>query len=359
MQLQDRFYKSTEVADILGVSLRTLYRYMDSQKIESVQLPSGRHRFTKKQIEDFLYSNNLSSRDSGGTTNTSAQQGSSTLVDDTVPKQQTAQNTQPVQNLPQNTVVQQPVQSNESQTTQPQVQSEKGVDEDQKLEEELDALLASLDDDFSDVTQEKVAVEETVEVEKTFSDLQDSLNESPAPQPAAQPAPATSPEVSQSKQQSVQSTSGIFGLSEEPIQKQPEVTPAPKVLDEEKVNYFYCPYNDLRTVAKMVKKVGDDKGVDYAFTMNAGLSLFFPLDPFSVIHFYINEKDLDLWKSELQLKDTNTEEANLGILMTQGRAFEGSREVSGLKVVSKVKLLENLKSHNMSSLAEQAESKLD
>jgi len=57
MEFSDRFYKSTEVADILGVSLRTLYRYMDSAKIQSVQLPSGRHRFTKQQIEDFLYSN--------------------------------------------------------------------------------------------------------------------------------------------------------------------------------------------------------------------------------------------------------------------------------------------------------------
>ena len=32
MQLEDRFYKSTEVADLLGVSLRTLYRYMENGK---------------------------------------------------------------------------------------------------------------------------------------------------------------------------------------------------------------------------------------------------------------------------------------------------------------------------------------
>lgn len=350
MQLQDRFYKSTEVADILGVSLRTLYRYMDSHKIESVQLPSGRHRFTKKQIEDFLYTNNLSSSDDDiATSNVISQQQPASVAaqpqsapEVTAPQQAQPQVTQaPAQQVAEPQPVQQPVQQ--------QTLDAEEV-EDQKLEEELDALLASLDDDFSDI-EDEVEIEKTeVKVEKTFSDLESTINQEPVA-PAPQPAPVQSEPVTS------QTTSEISGLSQESDEQ--THAPVQQTLDEEKVNYFYCPYNDLRTVAKMVKKVGDDKGVDYAFTMNAGLSLFFPLDPFSVIHFYINQKDLDLWKSELQLKDTTTEEANLGILMTTGQAFEGSREVSGLKVVSKSKLIENLKTHNMNSLADQADSKLD
>ena len=56
MELADKLYKSTEVCDIFGVSLRTLYRYVDSGRLKSTQLPSGRHRFTKAQIEEFLAS---------------------------------------------------------------------------------------------------------------------------------------------------------------------------------------------------------------------------------------------------------------------------------------------------------------
>jgi len=54
MELEDKLYSSTEVAKILGVSRRTLYRYLDSGTLPSMQLPSGRHRFTKEQVEAFL-----------------------------------------------------------------------------------------------------------------------------------------------------------------------------------------------------------------------------------------------------------------------------------------------------------------
>ncbi|PJA40261.1 hypothetical protein CO178_02475, partial [candidate division WWE3 bacterium CG_4_9_14_3_um_filter_34_6] len=54
IELKDKLYTSTQVADILGVSLRTLYRYMEDNKIQSMRTASGRHRFTKDHILDFL-----------------------------------------------------------------------------------------------------------------------------------------------------------------------------------------------------------------------------------------------------------------------------------------------------------------
>ena len=54
LELKDKLYTSTQVADILGVSLRTLYRYMEDVKIKSMRTASGRHRFTKDQILEFL-----------------------------------------------------------------------------------------------------------------------------------------------------------------------------------------------------------------------------------------------------------------------------------------------------------------
>ena len=54
IELADKLYTSTQVADILGVSLRTLYRYMEDDKIKSMRTASGRHRFTKDHIIEFL-----------------------------------------------------------------------------------------------------------------------------------------------------------------------------------------------------------------------------------------------------------------------------------------------------------------
>ncbi len=56
MDLEDRLYSSTEVAEILGVSLRSVYRYLDDGDLKAdIKTATGRHRFTKKNILDFLY----------------------------------------------------------------------------------------------------------------------------------------------------------------------------------------------------------------------------------------------------------------------------------------------------------------
>ena len=67
IELQDKLYTSTQVADILGVSLRTLYRYMEDGRIKSMRTASGRHRFTKDQIVEFLNAGNMDIYDEEGT----------------------------------------------------------------------------------------------------------------------------------------------------------------------------------------------------------------------------------------------------------------------------------------------------
>ncbi len=56
MQLDDRYYTSTEVAEILGVSLRSVYRYLEDNKLTAeIKTATGRHRFTRDNIINFLY----------------------------------------------------------------------------------------------------------------------------------------------------------------------------------------------------------------------------------------------------------------------------------------------------------------
>lgn len=54
MELQDRFYSAPEVANVLGVTLRSLYRYIRSGKIETFKTAGGRLRFTKELIINFM-----------------------------------------------------------------------------------------------------------------------------------------------------------------------------------------------------------------------------------------------------------------------------------------------------------------
>jgi len=355
MQLNDRFYKSPEVAKILGVSLRTLYRYMESGKIKSIRLPSGRHRFTKEQIEEFLYANNdvplempakpnninvgqTPQTQSAPTTQTStqeevsveqnvsqAQESSEKVEEETVKEEPQASPTyQPfaeTKEEPEQTQTTEEVKDTveESKGETASEKEEKQQDSDMDLEAELERLLASLEEDEEEETP----------------DTQDTQEKSKEAETTAEPS--------------------ILGFEEE---KEEVSKTEDSSINENEVMYFYCPYNELRRIARIIEKTAADAGKEYAFTLNAGLSLFFPLDPFSIIHFYINEKDLDFWKESLQLKESSKEDANIGILRTKGSAFDNVREVSGLKVVNKERLIENLKANGLENLVEEAEEKL-
>ena len=375
MQLEDRFYKSTEVADLLGVSLRTLYRYMESDKIKSVHLPSGRHRFTKQQIEEFLYSNDL------GGYGSRSDYGNAPVYSNH-PSHQKYQVKPLEPSTPQQNF------ANRSTSSYNTVSSEEQFPSDEALDKQLDDLLKSLENDISvsqgDSKLDQPVINKDIDFEATTSSVplssfnaQDDISNPNLHQDNTNNV--RSPEIYQEDDELDQLLKSLqeddsedFASSSEHVNTQPfkslskdtggfsgfRIKPTTNALNENDIEYFYCPYNDLRTVAKTVKKIADDSGLKYAFTLNAGASLFFPLDPFSIIHFYVHYSDLDIWKKELQLNPSTKEDANIGILKTRGTAFEYSGEVSGLRVTSKQRLVENLKYHNLRELAEEVEKRL-
>lgn len=376
MQLEDRFYKSTEVADLLGVSLRTLYRYMENGKIQSVHLPSGRHRFTKQQLEEFLYSNSFTGfEDSSNysprpSANNNASQGANAYQQREVkPLQYQNQN---------NTNAYTP------QSSSTPVDNKVVMPSDEELDRQLDDLLKSLEENDS-----TTAIPSSKDINFDSSVTKQTDNSFLAPVlPTTNTAPIQPNKYEEDDELDAllkslqndddledfktepQATSNTsqqknFGISE-PISSSNDsdlfngfrIKPGDATFNENEINYFYCPHSDLRTIAKIIKKVGDDHGLKYAFTLNAGASLFFPLDPFSLIHFYVHNNDLDIWKRELQLTVSNQSEANIGILLTKGNAFSELSEVSGLKVVGKQKLIENLKQQGSNDLALEVEKRL-
>ena len=85
------------------------------------------------------------------------------------------------------------------------------------------------------------------------------------------------------------------------------------------------------------------KDLEYAFTLNAGLSLHYLIDPFTILHFYVNPEDLQIWKSALGLIPVSSKnEANIGVLVNTDVVFIPTKEIGGFKVVEDKLLLKDL-----------------
>jgi len=227
LSLADKLYSSTQVCDILGVSLRTLYRYVESGDLQSIQTPTGRHRFTKKHMEDFL--------------------------------------------------------------SKGRKMSEKAVYERMK---------------------------------------QDSVTESEIEEPEI---------------------SNLSLASEEPSKELGEVA------QEESEKYYESEVSDVRQLAKKIKEVVDNFNIRYAFTGLGGLSLHFPIKPFSNLEIYAERENLDIWIAELGLKEGSKLSANLKVKFNDS-VLDGASMLGGLMVADKDVLALDLEESGNIDLAKQLRS---
>ena len=116
--------------------------------------------------------------------------------------------------------------------------------------------------------------------------------------------------------------------------------------------YYTSSLNDLREIAQQVDKVAKKFDTDYAFTLNAGLSLHKKIDPFSVINLYIRDRDLELFEDYLDLTPSSKSDASVCLMVTKnGSIFEDSYELHGLYVVSNVQLRSDLIDKGLDRLA--------
>ncbi len=53
--LQQEIYTTGEAANVLGVTRRTIYNYIEQGKLQTIKI-NGRHKISKDQILDFLSS---------------------------------------------------------------------------------------------------------------------------------------------------------------------------------------------------------------------------------------------------------------------------------------------------------------
>lgn len=313
IELKDKLYTSTQVADILGVSLRTLYRYMEDGKIQSMRTASGRHRFTKDQILDFLNAGGL-----GGVVSSYDRQSTKSQQ---VPENNAQTNDTKVSEL-------------EDVFTSPAVSASAAYSKKEVFTSGMDWLKES-----NEKTEEKII--ETQNLAESTGITFNSVNE-------VEVSSKQSVGQAESKGETfVQFPPSIDNIAIEPKNESLD-------LNDVNVRYYKSDYSDLIELARKVKDTAMGKDLEYAFTLFAGLSLHFSIKPFTKLHFYANPEDMQIWKSELRLTPVqNRIDANIGVLVNTDIVFVPSKDIGGFKVVDDKVLMRDLSSRNEEELVKQ------
>lgn len=301
INLEDKLYTSTEVADILGVSLRSVYRYIEEDKLQAeVKTATGRHRFTKKNIIDFLYP--------GGD----------------VPKEEK--------------IVSENVKTKSDTPVKKEKEAEKIVEPiKEPVIEEVEE--EEVKEPLKEKTSEPVTEEEPIDWLEKFRMAAKRFDEENAKRVES----GVSDRVAEESQHSKESFASITEQEPEPVKQH--------------LFYYRSRLGGLKDIAQNIDKSSRNSGLDYAFTMNAGLSLFKAIKPFSILHVYVKSKDKDFFERILMLTPSDENNAQLCLMSSDDKGlYANSSELHGLFVVEKGKLLEDVQKYGDAELIDEAES---
>lgn len=302
IKLDDKLYTSTEVADILGVSLRSVYRYIEENKlIPEVKTATGRHRFTKQNIVDFLYPN-------GEESSSEIARAPKPIVKEKQPKQPSSREVG-------ETV--EPAQAVSSTTS----------------------------------TTQKNAVSESFATESEVEPVSEPIDWLAKFREAAKKFEETTPAASSAKD------------SDEPALVEKETFTGFASANEsensetEERYYYRSRLGGLKDIAQNIDKTSRNSGLDYAFTLNAGLSLYKAIKPFSILHAYVRSKDKDFYERVLMLTPSDENNAQLCLIVSDVATIYANRdELHGLYVVDKNQLSTDVRVSGDDSLVDEAQS---
>jgi excisionase family DNA binding protein len=467
LDIKDRLYTSSEVAEILGVSLRSVYRYLEEGKLDAdIKTATGRHRFSKKNILDFLKPG--SSSEASTVEPVKSVEFSKPIENKTFSPSETVDEEFDFDNffetgiVKKNPIIQDIQQENRSSvSSKPDFlddqddleklfdELEKEFSETKNLENQSDKSLERdkqiskiVEDDFDfdfDFLDGKETVDEYLNVSKTaenglnkrkeddfdfdfdflekeikseekeaefakteikknddnddfdflnLDDLFEDMQLKPSSEKEEKPKeearlikqePAKELEVEEpepdnwlekfrkaSEKMSTpeprkEDEAERFSLDNFFNKETPKPSPISKVSEDEfiasrqakkKEYYYISSLSGLKEIAQTVDKVSKKFDLDYAFTLNAGLSLHKPISPFSVINVYINEGDLEIFEDYLKLTPSSEKDAQICLMMVRDREiFDDSYELHGLYVVSNVQLRSDFIDKGLDNLA--------
>ena len=316
LDLKDKLYTSTEVANILGVSLRSVYRYLDENKLNAdVKTATGRHRFSRQNILDFLYPDRSQEVQKEPSTAEAVRRPAvarKLVTSDAVESDDAVMNTKVSQAAP------------------------SGVN---LLEEEQDVLEQAKGEDdtaleTNDIPNTKEVEEEPVDWLARFRAAAEKYKTEQVAVKEDTTTPVRAPLHDRPVESAKVDTESVDSF----IPKYEEV-----VIDEKGEYYYLSGVGSLKDIAQGLDKAAKKASLDYAFTMDAGLSLFKPIRPFSLIHSYIRPADREYFEKALKLTEVSKNSAQLCLIMSDDReVYESRKEMYGLNVVSKEKLKTDL-----------------
>jgi len=156
-------------------------------------------------------------------------------------------------------------------------------------------------------------------------------------------------EAAKKFEETTEQFSGLGDIAPEPE----EIVP---VMPKKEIYFYRSRLGGLKDVAQNIDKTSKNSGLDYAFTLNAGLSLYKPINPFSLLHVYVRPKDRDFFERILALTPSDEGNAQLCILVSdENSLYATADEMHGLKVVNKKRLIEDI-SEMREELIKEAES---
>jgi len=331
IKLEDRLYTSTEVAEILGVSLRSVYRYLEESKLKAeVKTATGRHRFTKQNIIDFLYP-----------------EGVPDVAE--VPVEKVAVTEEPVVPVTPAAPVEEPVVPEAPTAETPPVAPEEvPTAETTAAEEDQVDWLAKFREAAQKFKEE--AAEEAAEGTPEVPTAEAAPEPTPAAAPEVAPAPKEEPAFAQ------ESFSGLADVVEEPKE---EPTPVASEAPQVQIAYYRSGLGGLKDIAQNIDKGARKSNLNYAFTLNAGLSLYKPIKPFSTLHAYVNAGDVEFFEKMLALTPTDEKNAQLCLVLSEDADIYSNREeLHGLFVVSKQRLMHDVENSGEQNMLKEAQSAL-
>jgi excisionase family DNA binding protein len=462
LDLKDRLYTSSEVAEILGVSLRSVYRYLEEGKLDAdIKTATGRHRFSRKNILDFLQPGGISKDQAESQLTNSNNSGFDDEFDvldlPAISKSKKSEEAYDdfsfdldedffkSLDFDSKTVQATNVEQNNTDNS-PKVSKGEYIDDDlEKLLKEFEekegstseledfnfdstnnknkqnspAISNSFDDeDDFDLDSFFKELEEEAEVNKINSDNSrlsaknsvtesskdefdfdfdiDFLNEIVEEKPLQPKQEEIKPIVGRNSIDDSEEDSednwlerfrkaaqrNTSSTSSQPVKD----TLSDNFFDNSSINHFFdnainnlsatnsiseetglkteklkenreyyysSSLNGLKEIAQNVDRIAKKFDTDYAFTLNAGLSLHKPISPFTLIHSYVRGRDLELFEDYLNLTEVDSpSEASVCLIVPNDSSiFEDSYELHGLYVVSNVQLRSDLIDKGFDKLA--------
>ena len=332
--LEEKLYTSEETAGLLGITPRTLYRYIKDKYIEpETRTKSGTYRFTRTHIYKYLYPDKYKK------------------IIELIEKRE-GSNKQfiyvdnSIFSNPSKTFPVKAISSVVKEVEDSSVPEELVLPEVSKPVVESPAPLEVKENGgVAEVKEETVKKLDSVEdFDAAIKNLEDKL---------VQEVPSQTTPMTEKQFEEVKDVKENIEIKPVLVDKVlPNNNEVIEPVSDSEWKYYLNSNKTILDLAKEVNSLSAETGRRYASTMQGGLSLHHDIEEFNVVYFYIEPDDLNWWVKQLELQVSTKEEGNICLIPDgDSTILDNSYKLRGLFVVDDERLIQDLMSHGEKELA--------